>query len=574
MAEMHVVVSTQIVGDIEAEPFFHGLWGGYRQDWDGEFGFRFLADATFLITSLGRYVTFENGLQEETVVTLWEADSQTKLASVVVGPDSSLLDGYAYTEVFPRVVARLGQEYRLTQTCYRGMKDPWPDGHYGAEDLHSQMQGFARYLGGAYDCHGGFPSFCDAEVGRRAGMLNFKAIRGIATVPIHPQMTMYELKQQLELATGVPPIQQELSCKLKPLSDNSSTISGEGIANGELLILAVRAGSLVATASRDGTARLWSVESGECLRILSGHADAVVDVDFAPSGSTVLTASKDRTARLWTVETGDCAAKLEGHTAPVVRAAFAPSGAQVVTASQDHTARVWMFDGTCTQVLDKHLGAVVNACFSPDGSRIITASTDCSTRIWDPTFGDCLLTLKGPGGGIVVAKISPDSSQILSAAIGTQGVVVHDAATGAVLQKLAEGQPVHDAAFSPDGCHIMAACCDWKVRIWSTATFKCLQELPHEGQVLSSTFSADGSFAVTVCADLTALVWRVATGELVHSFVGHSGPVTTASFSPDSTRLVTGSEDCCGRVWDVVSGKCAVLLLGHEARLEATCISP
>ena len=26
---------------------------------------------------------------------------------------------------------------------------------------------------------------------------------------------------------------------------------------------------------------------------------------------------QDRTARLWTVETGDCAAKLEGHTAPV-----------------------------------------------------------------------------------------------------------------------------------------------------------------------------------------------------------------------------------------------------------------
>ena len=58
-----------------------------------------------------------------------------------VGPDSSLLDGYAYTEawrschvsvssipsrpsraeVFPRVVARLGQEYRLTQTCYRNL---------------------------------------------------------------------------------------------------------------------------------------------------------------------------------------------------------------------------------------------------------------------------------------------------------------------------------------------------------------------------------------------------------------------------------------------------------------------
>ena len=27
----------------------------HPEDWDGEFGFRFLADATFLITSLGRH---------------------------------------------------------------------------------------------------------------------------------------------------------------------------------------------------------------------------------------------------------------------------------------------------------------------------------------------------------------------------------------------------------------------------------------------------------------------------------------------------------------------------------------
>ena len=574
MESMHVVVSTQIVGDVEAEPFFEGLWEGYRNDWDGEFGGRILAEATFLITSLGRYVTSENGLEEETMVTLWAAESQMKLAEVMVGPESVVLDGYAYAEVFPRVVARLGREYRLTQRCHRSMKDPWPDGHYAEEDLYSKMQGFARYLGGAYDCHGGFPSFCDAELGRRAGMLNFKAIRGIATIPVHPEMTIYELKQQLESATGVPPIQQELACNSKPLSLNSATVDTEGISNGELLVLAVRAGSLVVTASRDGTARLWSVESGECLRTLVGHLDAVVDVDFAPSGSTVLTASKDGTACIWTVETGECAAKLEGHTGPVLHAAFAPSGAQAVTASQDHTARVWMMDGTCKQVLNKHLGAVVNASFSPDGSRIITASTDCTARVWDPTFGDCLLTLQGHGGGVVVAKISPDSSQILTAAIDAQGVAIRDAATGATLQKLADSLLVHDAAFSPDGCHIMAACCDWKTRIWSATTFECLHELEHSGQVLSSAFSADGSFAVTLCADHTALVWRVFTGELVHKFAGHSGPVITASFSPDSTRLVTGSEDGCGRVWDVVSGRCAVMLTGHEARLEAACVSP
>ncbi|CAK9092584.1 unnamed protein product [Durusdinium trenchii] len=552
-------------------PFFQGTWEGYRNDWDGEFGFRFLAEATFVITSLGRYVT-PDGLEEETTVTLWAADSQKKLAVATVGSNSTVLDCYAYSEVFPRVVARLGKEYRLTQSCHRGMKDPWPDGHYSMEKLSQRSSSFARYLGGAYDCHGGFPAFCDAEEGRRAGMLNFKVISGIASVPFHPSTTVYELKQQLEAVTGVPPIQQELSCNLKPLSKNSETLSSEGVTNGELLILAVRAGSLAITASRDATARLWSVDSGECVRIFSGHSDAVLDVDFAPSGSSVLTASKDCTARIWMVETGECCAKLEGHTGAVVSAAFAPSGAQVVTASQDHTARVWTVDGTCSHLLDKHLGAVVAASFSPDGSRIITASTDCTARVWEPTFGDALLNLKGHSGGVILGKISPDGSQILTVAIDTQGVCVRDAASGSVLKRLADGQSVHDAAFSPDGHHIMAACYDWKCRIWSTETFEILQEMAHDAQVVSCRFSADGSFAVTICANQMALVWRVLTGELVHR-LGHSGPVATASFSPDSTRMVTG-EDCRGRVWDVVTGRCSVVLVGHRARLEAALVSP
>ena len=39
-------------------------------------------------------------------------------------------------------------------------------------------------------------------------------------------------------------------------------------------------GSLVATGSMDNTARLWDVESGECLHTLLGHTAEIVSLNI------------------------------------------------------------------------------------------------------------------------------------------------------------------------------------------------------------------------------------------------------------------------------------------------------
>ena len=58
-------------------------------------------------------------------------------------------------------------------------------------------------------------------------------------------------------------------------------------------------GRRVVTASGDKTARLWDVESGKQIGVLSGHKNAVNSAAFSPDGRRVVTASDDRTARLW-----------------------------------------------------------------------------------------------------------------------------------------------------------------------------------------------------------------------------------------------------------------------------------
>src|SRR5207244_3731768 len=63
-------------------------------------------------------------------------------------------------------------------------------------------------------------------------------------------------------------------------------------------------GTLVVTASEDGTARMWSVASGRSRYVLAGHAGTVESAAFSVDGNLLVTAGDDKTARIWDVSNG------------------------------------------------------------------------------------------------------------------------------------------------------------------------------------------------------------------------------------------------------------------------------
>jgi WD40 repeat protein len=62
----------------------------------------------------------------------------------------------------------------------------------------------------------------------------------------------------------------------------------------------------VLTASADGTAKLWSIETGACTQTFTGHKDIARSAVFSGDGASVLTESLDGTAQLWSIVTGAC----------------------------------------------------------------------------------------------------------------------------------------------------------------------------------------------------------------------------------------------------------------------------
>jgi hypothetical protein len=138
-------------------------------------------------------------------------------------------------------------------------------------------------------------------------------------------------------------------------------------------------GSLVVTASADGTARIWRTDGTGKPLILAGHTDMVYSATFSPDGSRILTASADGTARIWRTDGSGEPLILAGHTGAVTFATFSPDGSRISTASADGTARIWHVDEQIRPLVFQQSGP---ALFLPDGSGVVTLSEDGLVSIW------------------------------------------------------------------------------------------------------------------------------------------------------------------------------------------------
>lgn len=67
----------------------------------------------------------------------------------------------------------------------------------------------------------------------------------------------------------------------------------------------------------DRTCKIWDASSGQCLGVLLGHDDEVLDVVFDYTGQYIATASADATARVYNAFTHELISKLEGHQSEI-----------------------------------------------------------------------------------------------------------------------------------------------------------------------------------------------------------------------------------------------------------------
>ncbi|UIK20666.1 caspase family protein [Rhizobium leguminosarum] len=137
---------------------------------------------------------------------------------------------------------------------------------------------------------------------------------------------------------------------------------------------------------QENNAHVWDVTTGKEIRQLIGHTGEIMAVSMTRDGKFAITGSKDRTARIWDLASGQTLVTLSGD-GEVDAVAFSPDGKLVLTGS-DNNVSLWQADtGRLITVLRGHQDPITSVAFSPDQKLILTASDDASARLWSLASG-------------------------------------------------------------------------------------------------------------------------------------------------------------------------------------------
>ncbi|KAG9061125.1 hypothetical protein KI688_007754 [Linnemannia hyalina] len=162
----------------------------------------------------------------------------------------------------------------------------------------------------------------------------------------------------------------------------------------------------LASGSDDNYIKLWHARDGRFDRDLRGHGNAVESVSFTCDGKILASGSRDGTARIWDVTSGQTTHELTGatgHKSAVTAIAFSPNNLRVATGSWDKTVKIWdVQTGACLVTVEEFVGEVNSIAWKPlfptdNGSMyFVTGCADKSVRMWklvEHSDGSCKVQL-------------------------------------------------------------------------------------------------------------------------------------------------------------------------------------
>jgi WD40 repeat protein/serine/threonine protein kinase len=335
-------------------------------------------------------------------------------------------------------------------------------------------------------------------------------------------------------------------------------------------------GGLLASASEDGSVKIWDVASRKLQHTLA-HGGAVTALAFQPASPLLATATQQHIV-LWDAVSGK--KKTEFPATFVVALAFNADGKTLASASTNRGIQLWDPVAGKLRLPDRGTTTVCAVAFLTDG-RLASVSTDDTCKLWDVPSGRVVRAV--PTGQVcgqlkTQTGLSPGGDRLALGVNGSATPQLWDLASGKVGEPFAgkHGEAICTTAFSPNGKILASAAKDGTIKLWDAKTGTELRSLAAHaanGKFIGLAFQPDGKLLASVGSDGTVKAWDVSSGQL--RFQGDHGrePLFAVVFSPDGRILATAGAVSL-KLWDTASGKELRTLSGHHGGTTDLAFSP
>ncbi len=340
------------------------------------------------------------------------------------------------------------------------------------------------------------------------------------------------------------------------------------------------------------------------------HDNSVYKVALSHSGRLMATTSRDGTARIWETYRGREILRLvEGTVGGIRKMAFHPDENRV-TGWGPSVCRTWEAEGHRQVAAMKHRDGVYGLTFSGDGRRAATISRDGTAGVWtvpdgrqiaridvDAEQGGYRVALDDEGGRLMVAnrlvfeissgshmpspfkelKIAGMSANWRFAALvdGDEIVVVEADRPGADASRATMSAPPKGrVSFNREGDLMAWIAGDGTAWIWPWSSGGEPRSVVPSIQARGCYIDASGQRLGLLDAGDNGLVHIIdpVAGEPVLS-IRHEGHVNHMAFDDDARHAAIASKDFSAGVWELEKG-IQIASLRHDADVQAVAFSP
>jgi cytochrome c len=237
--------------------------------------------------------------------------------------------------------------------------------------------------------------------------------------------------------------------------------------DGAVNAVALLSGGRAVTSGEDARIAIWQPGDAAPETVMEGHTAPVAALAVAPDESRIASASWDGTVRLWPLAGGEPRV-LEGHRQNVNGVAFTPDGRALVSVGYDAALRIWPLSGDGAPSVVTLPTPLNSVAVAPDGA-IITGGSDGKVYFLSTT-GDIEGEVEAGPDPVIAVAVAPDGKLIAAAGIRGAVAIIERGSRRLLRRLVGPGLPVWSAAFLPDSRALLTGGTDRVIRRWDATT--------------------------------------------------------------------------------------------------------